>query len=198
MIGPLDQAGVAELIARGEVSESDLAQRDGLEVWVPVHRLIPRKTEPTRLHLTLDHAREWALRFWAALHFNPLRIGLACLLGGCVLIILGHWTFPLFVPAFAASVFAGATLLTRHRFVTGAFLSVSAVVLPAVFLLAGRDDGKFARAFPRMPLPSIEPIIAPPKPLAFPQKPTPRASLGGLALPQPVVPTPTPRPVPSI
>ena len=197
MIGPLDQAGVADLITRGEVSDSDLAQRDGVEVWVPVHRLIPRKTKPTRLHLALDRGREGGLRFWAALHLNPLRIGLACLLGGCVLIIFGHWTFLLFVPAFAAAVFAGATLLTRHRFVTGTFLSVSAVVLPAVFLLAGRDDGRLAHALPRMPLPSIEPVIAPPKPLAFPPKP-PRVSLSGLALPQPVVPTPTPRPVPPI
>src|SRR5712671_400837 len=148
MIGPLDQAGVADLIARGEVSEGDLAQHDGLEVWMPVRRLMPRKIEPTPLDRALERASDLGLRFWTALHFNPLRIGVACMLGGCALIILGDWTFILFVPAFVAAVFAGAILLTRRRFVTGAVLSVIALVLPGVFLLAGRDDGKIARALP--------------------------------------------------
>ena len=200
MLGPLDQTGVAELIAQGEVSENDLAQRDGVEVWVPVHRLIPRRREPTRWDRSLERSREWSLGFWAALHFSPLRIGLACLLGGCVLTILGNWTFPLFVPAFSTSVFAGAILLTRRRFATGLLLSAFAIVLPAAFLLAGRDGAKNVRTLPAMPPPFIKSVIERPNltQLHYPPKPTPRASLGGLALPQPVVPTPTPRPVPPI
>ena len=200
MLGPLDQTGVAELVARGEVSENDLAQRDGVEVWVPVHRLIPRKTEPTRWDRALGRTREGGLGFWTALHFSPLRIGLACLLGGCVLTILGNWTFPLFVPAFSAAVFAGAILLTRRRFATGSLLSTFAIALPAVFLLAGRDGSRSARAVPAMPPPSIKSVIERPNltQLHFPTKPKPRTSLSGLALPQPVVPTPTPRPVPPI
>ena len=200
MLGPLNPSGLADLIARGEVSENDLAQRDGVEVWVPVHRLVPRRTEPTRWDRSFEKTRKWGLGFWAALHFNPLRIGLACLLGGCVLTIVGDWTFPLFVPAFSASVFAGAILLTRRRFATGSLLSTFAIALPAVFLLAGRDGAKSTRTGSAMPPPSIESVIQRPNltQLQFPPKPKARTSLSGLALPQPVVPTPAPRPVPPI
>ena len=101
------------------------------------------------------------------------------------------------MPALAAAVFAGAILMTRRHFVTGALLSAGALLLPALFLLAGRD-AKSARLFPLLPAPSIESVVPAPKPPAFPAKPTPRISHGGLALPQPVLPTPTPRPVPPI
>ena len=197
MTGPLDEASVAGMLSRGEVSENDLAQRDGVEVWVPLRRLIPPKTEPTRRDRALEFAREWSVRFWNALHLDPLRAGLASLLAGCLLIIFPRWTFLLFVPALAAAVFAGAILMTRRQFASGAILSAGALILPALFLLAGRD-AKSARLFGPLPEPSIESVVPAPKPPAFPAKPTPRISHGGLALPRPVLPTPTPRPVPPI
>ena len=197
MIGPLDREEVARMLSRGEVSENDLAQRDGVEVWVPLRRLIPPKTAPTRLDRALGFARAWSLGFWTALHFHPLRVGLASLLVGCLLIIFPHWTLLLFVPALVAAVFAGSILITHRRFATGTSLSAGALILPALFLLAGRD-GKSARVIAPLPSPSIESVIPPPKPPEFPPKPTPRVSHGGLALPQPVRPTPPPRPVPPI
>ena len=202
MIGPLDQEELAALLVLGEVCENDLAQRDGVEVWIPLHRLFPRPKPPTRAERWLAMARKWAMAFWAALNFNPLRIGLACLLAGCVLMIFPRWTLLLFVPLLVGAVFAGALLLTRSRYFSGAALSLAAVVLPLLFLIAGnQNDGgavsRMAEAF-ALPHPSIEAIIHPPKPPPSPAKPTPLQSFGGVAFPQPVKPTPTPKPVPSI
>ncbi len=197
MTGPLDEERILGMLSRGEVSENDLAQRDGLDVWVPLRRLIPPKTEPTRLDRALEFAREWSVRFWNALHLDPLRAGLASLLAGCLLIIFPSWTFMLFVPALAAAVFAGAILMTRRHFASGAMLSASALVFPALFLLAGRD-AKSARLFAALPAPLIESVVPAKKPSAFPAKPTPCISHSGLALPRPVLPTPTPRAVPPI
>ena len=196
MIGPLDRESVAGMLARREVSENDLAQRDGVEVWVPLRRLFPPPAKPTRVELVRDFARDGALKFWTALHFNPMRVGLASLLAGCLLITFPRWTFLLFVPTLVAAVFAGAILLTRRRFVSGALLSVSALFLPGLFLLAGRDDTNPGSPFQLLGSPLIESVV-PPKP-SPPVKPTPRPSLNGVALPERVRPTPTPRPVPPI
>ena len=196
MIGPLDRESVGGMLARGEVSENDLAQRDGLEVWTPLRRLFPPPPKPTRLALAWGLSRECALKFWQALHADPLRAGLASLLFGCLLIIFPRWTFMLFVPALASAVFAGALLLTRHRYVSGALLSVGALVLPALFLLAGRENPQSGRPIDLFGSPLIDSIV-PPKPNAR-LKSTPRPTLQGVALPLPVKPTPTPRPVPPI
>ena len=198
MIGPLNRESVVGMIARGEVSENDLAQCGGVEVWVPLRRMFPPKTAPTKLERGLEIARASGLKFWTALHFNPLRVGLASLLAGCVLIVFPRWTFVFFIPALVSAVFAGAILLTRRHFASGASLSVGSLVLPAIFLLAGREDSGIAHRLPLLPSPSIESVIPAPKPPAFPAKPTPPASFSGLALPQPVRPSPTPRPVPPI
>ena len=198
MIGPLAREVVADMLARGEIFEDDLAQRDGIDVWIPLSRLFPPPPPPTRLERASQIARESGLKFWTALHINPLRTGLASLLAGCALIIFPRWTFLLFVPALAAAVFAGAILLTRRQFIAGAFLSASGVILPALFLLAGSDDPRFAGRLSHLPSPFIDPVIATPAPAIFPPKPTPLAHHAGIALPQPVKPTPTPRPVPPI
>lgn len=196
MIGPLNPESVSGMLARGEVSEHDLAQRDGVEVWVPLRRLFPPPAKATRFARAGEFARGWAMKFWAALHFDPLRIGLASLLVGCTLIMFPRWTFLLFVPALAAAVFAGALLLTRGRILPGIFLCASALVFPALFLLAGRDDTRPGSPFQLLASPSIESVV-PPKP-PVPAKPTPRPSLQGVALPEPVKPAPPPRPVPPI
>ena len=75
MIGPLDRESVIGMLSRGEVSENDLAQRGGVEVWVPLRRFFPAPAKPTRIELELDRARGWGLKFWTRLHFDPLRIG---------------------------------------------------------------------------------------------------------------------------
>lgn len=196
MIGPLDHESVIGMLSRGEVSENDLAQRGGVEVWVPLRRFFPPPAKPTWIELALGHAREWGLKSWAMVHVDPLRIGLASLLAGCVLIIFPRWTFLLFVPALVVAVFAGAILITRRRFVSGALLSVGSLVLPALFLLAGRDDVRPRGRFQLFAAPSIE-AVATPKPVA-PARPPARASLQGIALPERVQPTPIPRPVPPI
>ena len=196
MIGPLDRESVSGMLARGEVSENDLAQRDGLEVWTPLRRMFPPPPKPTRIELAWNFSRECALKFWQALHADPLRAGLASLLFGCLLLIFPRWTFMLFVPALAAAVFAGALLLTQHRYISGALLSIGALVFPALFLLAGRENSPAGRPFALFGSPLIESIV-PPKPNAR-LKPTPRPTLQGVALPIPVKPTPTPRPVPPI
>ena len=196
MIGPLDRASVIGMLSRGEVSENDLAQRDGLEVWIPLRRMLPPASPPTRFAKARDSSRQCGLKFWAALHLEPLRVGLATLLIGCTLIIFPRWTFLLFVPALAASVFAGALLLTRRRFASGTFLSVGALVFPAIFLLAGHEEARPNRPFQFFGSPSIESIVRPKPP--GPAKPTPRPTLQGVALPLPVQPTPAPRPAPPI
>ena len=196
MIGPLDRESVIGMLARGEVSENDLAQRDGLEAWIPLRRMFPPAGKPGRLGLARDFPRVWGLKFWDALQGDPLRTGLASLLFGCALLIIPRWTFLLFVPALAAAVFAGSLLLTRRRFVSGLLLSIGALGLPALFLLAGHDDTRPGRPFQLFASPSIESVV-PPKPAA-PVKPTPRPTLQGVALPLPVQPTPPPRPFPPI
>lgn len=196
MIGPFDRESVIEMLARGEVSENDLAQRDGLEVWIPLRQIFPPPTNPTPSGRAWDFARTWGQRSWAALHTDPLRIGLASLLAGCFLIIFPRWTFLLFVPALAIAVFAGALLLTHRRFITGSILSVGALIFPAIFLLAGRDDTHPSSPFQLFGSPSIESVV-PPKP-PVPVNPTPRPTLQGVALPLPVKPTPTPRLAPPI
>ncbi|MEO7318967.1 MAG: hypothetical protein ABIZ56_08270 [Chthoniobacteraceae bacterium] len=196
MLGPLDRESVVGMLSRGEVSEHDLAQRDGVEVWIPLRRLFPPPPKPTRIALAWDFARDWAMKFWTVLHLDPLRVGVASLLVGCTLIIFPRWTFLLFVPALVAAVFAGALLLTRRRFLTGVSLSFSALIFPPLFLLAGRDDTLPALPFQLLASPSIESVV-PPKP-PVPVKPAPLQSLGGVALPLPVQPTPTPLPSPPI
>jgi hypothetical protein len=114
MIGPLDRESVIGMLDRGEVSEHDLAQRNGVEVWIPLRRMFPPPAKPTPFDRAREIARGWALKFWTALHFDPLRVGVVSLLVGCLLIIFPRWTFLLFVPALVAAVFAGAILLTRH------------------------------------------------------------------------------------
>ena len=198
MIGPLSLEVVADMLARGEIFENDLAQREGIDVWIPLSQLFPAAPPPTRLECAIQISREAGLKFWTALHINPLRTGLASLLAGCVLIIFPRWTILLFVPALAAAVFAGAILMTRRQFITGALLSASGVILPALFLLAGSEDPRFTGKLPHLPSPFIEPVIPTPARAAFPPKPTPLARHAGIALPQPVKPTPTPRPVPPI
>ena len=185
------------MLARGEVTGCDLAQRDGIDVWIPLSHLFPSKAPPSQLERAVAMSRAAVLSFWTALHVNPLRIGLACLLAGCALIIFPRWTFLLFVPPLASAVLAGSILLTRRQIASGVLLSVSALGMPALFLLAGRDDTRISREFP-LPPPSIDSVIPKPLPPVFPPKPTPPARFGGLALPQPVKPTPTPRPVPPI
>jgi len=196
MIGPLDRETVIEMLAHGEVSEHDLAQRDGVEVWIPLRRMFAPPAQATRIERAWDLCREWGMKFWRALHFDPLRVGLASLLIGCTLIIFPSWTFLLFVPTLVASVFAGAILLTRGRVVSGILLSVGALVFPALFLLAGSNNTHPGSPFQLLASPSIE-SVAPPKPL-LPVKPTPRPSFQGVALPVPVNPTPPPRPAPPI
>ena len=196
MIGPLDRDSVVELLARGEVSENDLAQQDGVEVWIPLRRLVPAPSAPTRLGRAGNFLRQSGLKFWTALHFNPLRVGLASLLVGCALLIVPQWTFLVFVPALAAAVFAGALLLTRGRIFPGISLSVGALVFPALFLLAGRDDTNPGSPFQLLAPPSIEAVV--PQKVFISAKPTPRPSLQGVALPLPVRPEPTPRPAPPI
>ena len=196
MIGPLDRESVIGMLARGEVSENDLAQRDGLEVWIPLRRIFPPPANPTSFGRAWDFVHLWGQRSWAALHADPLRIGLASLLAGCFLIIFPRWTFLLFVPALATAVFAGALLLTHRRFITGAILSAGALILPALFVLAGRDDTRPGSSFELFGSPSIESVV-PPKP-PVPVKPTPRPTLQGVALPLPVKATPPPRPAPPI
>ena len=196
MIGPLDRDYVVEMIARGEVSEHDLAQRDGIEVWVPLRRLFPSPKNPSRIQQARRLAGVWGLKFWTALHFDPLRVGLASLLLGCTLIIFPQWTFLLFVPALASAVFAGAILLTRGRFVSGFLLSAGALVFPALLLLAARDRANFGSAIQLYAAPSIESVV-PPMPVV-PAKPTPRPSLRGVALPEPVRAPEPPRPAPPI
>ena len=173
MIGPLDRESVIGMLARGDVSENDLAQRDGLEVWTPLRRILPPPPRPTRLERAWSFSRECTLKFWQALHVDPLRVGLASLLFGCLLIIFPRWTFMLFVPALASAVFAGALLLTQHRYLSGALLSIGALVFPALFLLAGRENTQPGRPFDLFGSPSIESII-PPKPNARESNP-PRA-----------------------
>ena len=195
MIGPLDRESVTGMLARGEVSEHDLAQRGGVEVWVPLRQFFPPPAQPTRIMQALEGARECGLRFWTRLHFDPLRIGLASLVAGCILIIFPRWTFLLFVPALVTAVFAGAILLTLRRYVSGASLSVGALVLPALFLLAGRDEPQRGSPFHFLAPPSIEPVTPPdPVPAILPA----RASLQGIALPERVQPTPRPRPRPAL
>ena len=46
MIGPLDRVSVSGMLARGEVSEHDLAQRGGVEVWVPLRQFFRRRCSP--------------------------------------------------------------------------------------------------------------------------------------------------------
>ena len=195
MIGPLDRESVIAMLARGEVSKNDLAQRDGLEVWIPLRRMFPASGKTTLLGRAREFAQASGMKFWVALHSDPLRVGLACLLFGCTLLIFPRWTFLLFVPALASAVFAGSLLLTRHRFISGLLLSIGALVFPALFLLAGRDDTHPGSPFQLFASPSIE-SVAPPKPASI--KPTPRPTLQGVALPLPVQPTPSPRPVPPI
>ena len=196
ILGPLDHDRVSGMLARGEVSENDLAQSGGVEVWVPLRRLFPASGKPSRIESAKRHFREAGMSFWAALHFNPLRVGLASLLGGCILIIFQRWTFFLFVPALASAVFAGAILLTRGHCVSGILLSLASLILPGIFLVAGRDDSG-ARSPLRFFLPPSMESVLPAKPNTV-GKPTPLARHRGLALPQPVRPPPTPRPVPPI
>jgi hypothetical protein len=196
MIGPLDRESIVGLLARGEVGENDLAQQDGVEIWTPLRRLILSPPESTLIERAWDFLQNGGLRFWTALHFNPLRVGFASLLVGCTLLIFPKWTFLVFVPALAAAVFAGALLLTRGRVLPGISLSIGALVFPALFLLAGRDDTNPGSPFQLLAPPSIEAVM-PPKP-AVTAKPTPQPSLQGVALPVPVRPEPTPRPVPPI
>lgn len=195
MIGPVDRETVIGMLARGEVSEHDLAQKDGVEVWVPLRRLFPPPTKPTRFEQAREFATTLGARFWIALHRDPMRIGLASLLAACLFLVFPRWTFLLFVPALVAAVFAGALLVTGRRFAAGIFLIVGALVFPALFLLAGRDDTRPGSAFQMFAAPSIESVV-PPKPPAA--KPTPRPTLRGVALPVPVKPTPTPHQVPPI
>ncbi len=196
MIGPLDRESVIGMLARGEVSEHDLAQRDGDEVWIPLRRMFPPPSKATPFGRATGFFQGAAQRFWNALHADPMRVGLASLLLGCLLIIFPRWTFLLFVPALAAAVFAGSLLLTRRRIISGILLCVGALVLPAVFLLAGRDEARPGGSFQLFGSPSIEAIV-PPKP-AVAAKTTPRPTLQGVALPMPVKPTPAPRPAPPI
>lgn len=196
MIGPLDRESVIGMLARGEVSEHDLAQRAGQEVWIPLRRLLSPLEKATPIERATGFAREGGQRFWNALHADPMRVGLASLFLGCLLIIFPRWTFLLFVPALAAAVFAGSLLLTRRRIISGILLCVGALVLPAVFLLAGREEARPGVSFQLFGSPSIEAVV-PPKP-AVAAKPTPRPTLQGVALPIPVMPTTTPRPAPPI
>ncbi len=195
-IGPHDRESVAEMLARGDVSMSDWARSEGVDDWAPLSRFFPASSKATRFETALQVGREWPRKGWAAIHLDPLRVGAACLLGGCALVILGKWTFAFFVPAFVAAVFAGATLLTRRQFLSGTLLSLGAVVLPAAFLMAGSDHPNIRRSIEFFESPFIESVI-PAKP-AGPAKPTPQARYLGLALPQPVRPTPMPKPVPPI
>ena len=197
MIGPLDRESVIGMLARGEVSENDLAQRDGLEVWTPLRREFPPPPKPTRLELAWNFSRECTLKFWQAWHVDPLRVGLASLLFGCLLIIFPRWTFMLFVPALASAVFAGALLLYA-----------APVSLRSAF---EHRRTRFPRPLsPRRPrkAPSRAAHLTysarPPSSRSFRRNPT-RASNPRRARPSkaslspiPVKPTPTPRPVPPI
>lgn len=193
VIGPLDRQEIAVLLAGGQISQFDLAQRGDAPFWVPLRRLIPVNDPPLYPGPSWLGLRGEAGRLWSILNSHPLPVGICALALGCLALVLALWPAFLFGPPLLAAIFASAVLLSHGRFLYGALLCSAALLLPLV-LLVFTD----ALRAPPTPSPYTTQISAgTPPPSALPvnsnqNSPRPTNVVKGVALPRPVTRPPAP------
>lgn len=193
VIGPLDRQEIAVLLAGGQISQFDLAQRGDVPFWVPLRRLIPVNDPPLCAEPCWLGFRGELGRVWAILNSNPLPAGLFALAAGCLAQLLALWPVLLFAPPLLAAVFAAAVLLSRGRFLYGALLCVSAFVLPLLLLVFTEalrgppPPPPFATSAPAGPPPSPGHLTSPGQDALLQG-----GSVRGVALPRPVTRPPAP------
>ncbi len=190
MIGPMTINEIAECLRRGEIAENDLAQRGDQPLWVPLRLLLDLDPSAPLWRRARREALAFWQRFWFCFNAHPFPSGLCSLALAGVLLVLVQWPFLLFGPPLVGAVFAGAILINQRRFGAGIALVLGAVVVP-VGMISLLHHPPPPAPLPEVVLaPDIQRVIPTPPPAT----PIPLQTFGGLALPQPARPSPTPAP----
>ncbi|RYD60936.1 MAG: DUF4339 domain-containing protein, partial [Verrucomicrobiaceae bacterium] len=140
ILGPFSREDLRNAQTKGELLDRDFVQLEGQPIWQPLIRVLD-KTEEDRYGALAPDWRSisrWAwIRFRNDIAEKSLVTGGICLAVGAVVMVLSFWPVLLWLPWFAAAVFAAIALLRRQRAEQALMLLAGVICLPFFFLILG-------------------------------------------------------------